>query len=550
MKKLLQLLAISTILIVYISSCSVEDGIDGKDGLDGLSIGVQSENNSNGCVQITFFKDTNRDTFLSSGESIIDTVELCNGEGGDSGSSIGLLSESVSELCSNLTFFSDANNNGLIDSGESVITEFEFCNNETTNRVSLSGYAQKGPFINGSSVLISELDSNFTQTGKSFNVQIENNTGKYTLNNIPLSSNYINTRVDGFYFNEITGKKSTSQITLNGIVDITDNNNSNLNVITHLEKSRVEFLLQNTELSFTEAKNKAQKEILEIFNINNETLNINSENMDLSEENESANVLLAVSSILQGYRSESDFSSLLADLITDIKEDGVVDNPTNGSLLLSHAKLLDPVSIKEYVENRYSELDVNVEVGNFSQHINNFVNNTNFVDTTPVLEYPAYLTSTFYSYDSNLINILNSSNNVLNITPIENPNINDWYVSVMVNNPISEMQIKVVIKDAENNLDESTEWGYSTGLGIAYFNSSSSSVNKGWSASSSQNGILTLKSSGEENYTDINLIQGRTYLAEVYINKATQPFRTITINLGGQYPVPDFGDSNDSSGGN
>src|SRR5664279_2594409 len=76
------------------------------------------------------------------------------------------------------------------------------------------GYAQKGPFINGSSVTVYDLQSDLSPTGKSYNAQITDDKGSFELNAITLSSNYINLRADGFYFNEISGLKSAAQITL------------------------------------------------------------------------------------------------------------------------------------------------------------------------------------------------------------------------------------------------------------------------------------------------------------------------------------------------
>jgi len=98
----------------------------------------------------------------------------------------------------------------------------------------IRGYVQKGPFINGSSISIYELDENLSQTGKVYNTQITDNSGSFTLNDITLISNYANIRADGFYFNEILGEQSASQITLYALSDVSDNNNLNVNILTYL----------------------------------------------------------------------------------------------------------------------------------------------------------------------------------------------------------------------------------------------------------------------------------------------------------------------------
>jgi len=83
---------------------------------------------------------------------------------------------------------------------------------KTIVKEKLSGYVQKGPFINGTSIIINELEKDLSQTGKSFNSQIIDNRGSFAVNNIELASDFISLRADGFYFNEILGQQSSSQI--------------------------------------------------------------------------------------------------------------------------------------------------------------------------------------------------------------------------------------------------------------------------------------------------------------------------------------------------
>jgi len=128
--------------------------------------------------------------------------------------------------------------------------------NNALDGVNISGYAQKGPFLNGSSVILSELNESLTQTGSTFTSQIIDNTGAFEITGISLASNYAALRVDGYYFNEVCGEQSNSQITLNAISVISDERNININVLTHLEKARVEYLMTNNSLTIDEANPK------------------------------------------------------------------------------------------------------------------------------------------------------------------------------------------------------------------------------------------------------------------------------------------------------
>ncbi|WP_323756151.1 hypothetical protein [Roseivirga sp.] len=250
---------------------------------------------------------------------------------------------------------------------------------------SLTGKAQKGPFLNGSSISIYELDKKFSPTGINFNTQITDNSGLFQINDIKLASNYVTLRVDGFYFNEVCGELSGSQITLNGIADISQSDFKNLNVITHLEKARVEFLLSEG-MSFTSAKSQAQQEVLNIFNVSDDIEN--SEELDISGNSDGDAILIAISSILQGYRSESEFSLLLANIITDIKTDGSLDNESIGADLVSHAQLLNAERISNNIESRYSDLGIDITVPDFEPIVNNFLQETTFPSNESLINYP------------------------------------------------------------------------------------------------------------------------------------------------------------------
>lgn len=251
----------------------------------------------------------------------------------------------------------------------------------------INGKAQKGPFLNGSSVTLSELDDTFTPTGNSFNTNILDNSGTFSFNNVSLVSSYANFRVDGFYFNEVCGQGSASQITLNGIVDLNSSSVNNLNVLTHLEKARVEYLL-STGTPFSAAKAQAQTEVLNIFNISPANTINNSEILDISGNSEGDAILIAVSSILQGFRSESEFSDLMANIITDIRTDGVLNSSSLGSQLLAHANLLDTIEIANNIQNRYNDLGISVTVPSFGYHIENFMNTSSFSNTLSAIDYP------------------------------------------------------------------------------------------------------------------------------------------------------------------
>lgn len=126
----------------------------------------------------------------------------------------------------------------------------------------ISGTVQKGPFLNGTSITISELNADFIQTGKVFNTQIADNKGSFQFDQLYLSTQYVELKATGYYYNEITGKNSPSQLTLYALSDLSDKSSLNVNLLSHLERDRMIHLLSNG-VSFNEAKVQAQKEVFE-----------------------------------------------------------------------------------------------------------------------------------------------------------------------------------------------------------------------------------------------------------------------------------------------
>jgi hypothetical protein len=273
----------------------------------------------------------------------------------------------------------------------SMILFFTNCKKDTSNSSNtiqnVIGYAQKGPFINGSSVTVYDLQSNLSPTGKSFNAQIIDNKGTFKLSDILLSSNYVSLRADGFYFNEISGQQSAAQITLYALSDVTGKSDININLLTHLEKSRVEYLIKNGK-SFSDSKAQAQKEILAIFNIQKSDIKI-SESLNIAESGDDNGILLAISSILQGFRSESELTELLSNISQDISTDGILSSDTLGSALINHAVYLDTVSIKNNLAQRYAAIGSQSNIPDFGKYIANFISQTKFKVTNSLITYPS-----------------------------------------------------------------------------------------------------------------------------------------------------------------
>lgn len=235
----------------------------------------------------------------------------------------------------------------------------------------ISGYIQKGPFLNGTQISMYELDSKLAQTGKVFNVTITDNKGSFEIDNITLSSNFVYLSADGFYYNEIAGAVSSAPLKLTALSDITDISTINVNILTHLEKRRIEYLVKQGK-TFKEAKTTAQKEILAIFGFTQANMKP-SESLDISASGDDNAILLAISLILQGNLSVGELSELLATISADIEPDGVLNNEILLNSLRESAKALDLTQITNNLDNRFKSLNVTASLPDFVKYVNTYL---------------------------------------------------------------------------------------------------------------------------------------------------------------------------------
>ena len=168
----------------------------------------------------------------------------------------------------------------------------------------LSGKVEKGPFIHESRVAVYELTSSLVPTGRSF-VGYTEDDGSFSIGNVEFVSPYVLINADGFYFNEVSGKLSKARLNLTALANLEQSSKVNVNLLTHLERKRVEKLIGEGN-SFAQAKSRAMPEVLAVFGMSSD---LQAEQTELLDNDAT---LLTISSILQGFRSEAELSEILA----------------------------------------------------------------------------------------------------------------------------------------------------------------------------------------------------------------------------------------------
>lgn len=232
---------------------------------------------------------------------------------------------------------------------------------------SISGNIEKGPFVQGSKVTLYELTADLLQTGKSFKAQTNNDLGAFRFEtSMSLGSQFVELESSGYFYNEVQGRLSTSQITLNALSNVENRNSVNVNLITHLEFDRVKNLVREGK-TFSDAKHQAEKELLACFAITDE---IDSpEGISIIDNDKSSAMLLAISTVMLYNKNEAEFSEFIAKFSTDFADNGKIDNQLIQKAITEGEKNARPNEVIERMKEFYSNKGVTIQGGDFSQYI-------------------------------------------------------------------------------------------------------------------------------------------------------------------------------------
>lgn len=229
------------------------------------------------------------------------------------------------------------------------------------------GHIEKGPFVQGSEVTLTDLNKDLSQSGKSYTTNTTSDLGSFDFGQtLDLSSGLVELKTSGYFYNECTGSLSNSQITLKAIANTDGAANLNVNLLTHLEYARVKYLVKSGK-SFKQAKEQAESEILKSFAITDKIAS--AEKVSLTDCDKNANILLAISSIMLYDKSEAEFSEFIAKFSNDIEKDGTIDNSQLKETIKKGQENCHPSQIKKKMEEYYQSKGSNVAIGNFSQFI-------------------------------------------------------------------------------------------------------------------------------------------------------------------------------------
>lgn len=379
---------------------------------------------------------------------------------------------------------------------------FASCNKETI--VTVSGKVQKGPYIIGSSIMLNELDENLNQTGRAFTSTIVSDDGSFNMGSITLESEYVLLTAEGYYFSEIYGSLSPSTLRMQAIADASNSGQMNVNVMTHVLKDRVMYLVSEGQ-SFEQANQQAKSELLTFLNAS-EASGADFVNYDITGDNTNSAVLLAFSLILQRYTPNTngreqltaELSSLLANLSSDFRTDGIINNRALIDTLLYNAYNLNFIQIENNIAKRYSDLGLDMVIPDFVYYIDRFVD-AHAENLSDEIIYPeAVCAHPIYDPNTMLPNIL-----VPTVTEINA----GWYSLLAIVPSYTSLTIKFIYSGPEENFSPNAPYHY------------------GWNYTKTENIGFTITAERHNSMIN-NLIAIRnsgTATMEYYINGETSP---------------------------
>lgn len=234
--------------------------------------------------------------------------------------------------------------------------------------MSISGKVEKGPFVSGSTITVQPMDENLQVMGSMYSTMINDDLGNFVLGGEVFQTSYAELMANGYFFNEINGELSNGTLTLRALVDLSDKQTVNVNVLTHLKYTRIKNLIANG-YSFKQANEQAQEELLKEFGFQKQTIKDASQMSIMEGTGESA-ILIAVSSLLLIERSEAELTEYLSKLSEDFGQDGYFSEQNKEQMKRDKKLLVNSIDrIQNNIVNRYKSLGVDIRIENLDSYM-------------------------------------------------------------------------------------------------------------------------------------------------------------------------------------
>ena len=265
----------------------------------------------------------------------------------------------------------------------------------------LVGVAEKGPFRYGTSIKLIELDStqHLADSKRTHKTCILNGDGNFNFDSVDYVSPYLRVKATGYFRNELTGGLSSEHVTLEAVVDVTEKDSVNVNMLTHMEAPRVLKLVENSgnNQPVRAVKAQALRDILASFEIQWEKSSSSggngggfggwgfgqqqqqqvktdgrfAEDIGLFDGDEYSGALLAISIMMQRKGSGREMLSYTSGIADRIKGNGNWDDNNAKADLADWLMVLDTSGSYATIRNNVASWNMG-KVPDFEQHLRHF----------------------------------------------------------------------------------------------------------------------------------------------------------------------------------
>ena len=299
-----------------------------------------------------------------------DSLYECTGKGW-----VATDSSAIEELLSGSSSSGEDDSSDSKSSSSMKVDRSDVADVETVkvDSVTLTGFAQKGPFVSGTVVTVFGLDSALATTKTKFTGKVSGDSGAYKVGSIVLPSQFALVQVSGFYMNENTGKKTSgTKTTLNAIVDLSEGKKvkANVNLFTELEYARVKYLVAKEKFNVPAAKKRATSELVALFG--KKASDISATEIALADTTATGNALLVASVLLQGDLTSSKFGTRLVDIADDFAENGTISDAGLRAELADWASKVDSTDNFAAIRTNIKNLKLLPSVPDFESFIYTF----------------------------------------------------------------------------------------------------------------------------------------------------------------------------------
>ena len=288
------------------------------------------------------------------------------------GDTILVLDKASEYLCSNNDWVEIATpfengSSGNVEGSQTFSSSSSFVDNKTADSLvvkdaSIMGAAHKGPFKFNSPIMLREAalrNDSLVFTGRKYIDEISSNKGDFVIPKVSLVSPYVVLEVRGQWRNEISGEWSNDSMTLYALTDLSNRDEVNINLLTHLEMDRAQSLI-NKGYSVYAAKKQAEFEIMTAFGFattveNAEDLKTFVSSGDAAHDANAT--LMAISLLFIGERNDAEIQSAINNFKKDLEKDGVWDDAQTKANMADWAEGFDGGSIRANVKS-WNILDI------------------------------------------------------------------------------------------------------------------------------------------------------------------------------------------------